>query len=459
MNEMILSWKQEPRDRKLQYGCVLLTVLVELIFFIPLCQQIGVAWLGADYFLVIPGGIFLLLGLRRGIHRKGRAPMVLALIMVVWSVCVEIFRLLFGMLPMAPGEIACFYGLALPMAFAMDDGERQWGLNALAALFVLEGIHLCVLAAGLIFGFLPDSYSEFIRWDGARLVEMFHPTNCASLLLLGIGFSLALCFRTKKRWLRGLLIALTALQFGVQILTNGRNSTGFTCLMIGGILFCVIRGTGWKRAPAALAAGVAVAAVLFVASQKLFTVHEQYLTQIAIQAAQTASESQEQTDAQLPQVNEDGSLVIQNGQRSLGKDIFTFNGRTGIWKEAVRGVLRNPTILLCGTDSVAEVLAEEGRSNAPHTHNSYLETLYTLGLPGLLLALAITVLTLRAGVILLWKNTDLWKSTVALITLCLLGCSLLEPYLFAAKNYHHYLCFFFLTATGYLHQWCVDSKE
>ncbi|MGN0981589.1 MAG: O-antigen ligase family protein [Candidatus Limivicinus sp.] len=457
MNEMIQSWRQEPRDRKLQYGCVLLTVLAELIFFTPLWQQTGLAWLAADYFLVIPGGIFLLLALRRGINRKGRAMLVLSLIMVVWSVCVEIFRLLFGMLPIEPGEIACYYGLALPMAYAMEDGSRQRGLNAIGALFVLEGIHLCVLAASLMFGFLPERYSEYVRWDGARLLEMFHPNNCATLLILGMGFCLGLCFRTKKRWLQGCLIVLAAVQFGVQALTNGRTSTGFACMMIGGILFCAIRRTGWKRAPLALAAGIAATAVLFFAAQKLFAVHQQNLTQIAIQASQAEEEEREQT--QLPKVNENGKLVTLNGQRSLGKDLFTFNGRTIIWKEAVGGALRHPTILLCGTDSVAEVLAEDGKTNAPHTHNSFLETLYTLGLPGLLLAVAITVLALRAGLMLLWRNTDLWKSSVAMITLCLLGCSLLEPYLFAAKNYHHYLSFFFLTAAGYLHQWYVDSKE
>ena len=473
MNDMIRSWKEESRVRKLQYGCVLLALLVELIFFSPPALENGAAWLLVNYFLVVPCGLFLLLTLLRGINRKGRASLVLGLVMLVWAVVAEGIRLISGMGLIEPGVIAFYYALALPMAFALDDSRRQWGITALAVVFVLEGIRLCLQTAGLALGILPEIYAKFICWDGARLLQMFHPTTCAMLLMLGMGCSLALCLRTKKIWLRVLLIALAAAQFGVQTLTNGRNAVGFTCLMLGGMLFCLIRGTGWKRAPLALAAAVALAGLLFVTSQKLFKVHEQHMIQAAIRSAQTAEaawdeqeETQEQqTDAweeeqlQPPPIGEDGKLATENVQKSLRQDLFSFNGRTDIWKEAVRGVGRHPSILLYGTDSVARVLAEDGKTSAEHTHNSYLETLCTLGLPGLLLGLAITLLALRAGVILLWKNEDLWQSSVAIMTLCVLGCSLLEPYLFAAKSYHHYLCVFFLTGVGYLHQWCAEMKS
>lgn len=470
MNDMIRSWKEESRTRKLQYGCVLLALLVELIFFSPPAQDSGAAWLLVNYFLVVPCGLFLLLTLLRGINRKGRASLVLGLVMLAWAVVAEGIRLISGIGLIEPGVIAFYYALALPMAFALDDSRRQWGITALAVVFVLEGVRLCLQTAGLALGILPETYAKFICWDGARLLQMFHPTTCAMLLMLGMGCSLALSLRTKKIWLRVLLIALAAAQFGVQTLTNGRNAVGFTCLMLGGMLFCLIRGTGWKRAPLALAAAVALAGLLFMTSQKLFKVHEQHMIETAVRAAQASqAESNdqagealptptEQPGRQPPQINENGYLMIENPQQSLRQDLFSFNGRTDIWKEAVRGVGRHPSILLYGTDSVAQVLAEDGKTSAEHTHNSYLETLYTLGLPGLLLGLAITLLALRAGVILLWKNEDLWQSSVAIMTLCVLGCSLLEPYLFAAKSYHHYLCVFFLTGVGYLHQWCAEMK-
>ena len=514
MKEAILSWKKEPRDKKVQYCCVLVLLLVELMFFSPPMHAAGAAMLSVDYFMVIPAGLFLLITLRKGINRKGRATLVLGLLMAAWAVAVEVLRFRFNMDFFAPGGIAMYYGLALPMAFAIEDEHRQWGITAFALLFVLAGIRLCIQAAGLILGILPESYSAFVRWDGARLQQMFHPTNCALILMLGIGFSLALCFRTKRNWLRAVLIVLAMLQFGVQCLTNGRNAAGFTSLMVGGFLFCLLRGTGWKRIPVALVAGVALAGMLFITSQRMYAAHEQRMYDAAsLQQPQTTqteqadvAEQMQQTEAsyeplqqirvipmvqidfpeqvQMPEVSYEvetnnrsgqskknweqaGVLLSQidypavlpreNAQGTLREDLVTFNGRSSIWVEAVNGALRHPLILLCGTDSMVEVLGEGGEINAEHTHSSYLDTLYTLGIPGLLLSLAITLLVLRAGVLVLWRNTDLWKSCVAVLTLCTLGSSILEPYLFAAKNYHHYICVLFLIAAGYLHRWSLDK--
>ena len=474
------SWEMESSEKKAQYCCVLTLLLAEMMFFSPPIMYTGLAALSVDYFIVIPGGLFMLLNLHRGINRKGRATFVLGFAMVVWSVVVELLRVLFGMDFFAPGETASFYALALPMAFSLEDEHRQWGITAFALLHVLTGVRLCVQAAGLIFGILQEPYSIFVFWDGPRLVQMFHPTTCAVLLMLGMGFCIALCLRTKKRWLQALLIVLVIVQFVVQSMTNGRNAVGFTSLMMGGFLFCAVRGSGWKRLPVALAAGAALTAVLFMASQTMYSMHERQMNNEALRQMQStqmeeaagAEQTQkpetddrldkpgellEQAGEMLAQVDEHTVLVAKNVQKSLREDLFTFNGRTTIWAEAVAGVLRHPLILLCGTDSMPEILAEGGKTNAEHAHNSYLETLYTLGVPGLVLALAITLLAIRAVVIVLWRNTDLWKSCVAVIALCLLGSSILEPYLFAAKNYHHYICVIFLVTVGYLHQWSLEK--
>ena len=485
MNELMISWKKESNDKKIQYCCVLAVLLVEWMYFSPPVLDTGAAALSVDYFLVIPSGLFLLLTLRRGINRKGKAPFILGFLMLAWAVAVEVLRILFGIKCFAPGVAACNYALALPMAFALEDERRQWGITAFALLYVLTGVRLCVQAIGLIFEILPQPYSTFVCWDGARLRQMFHPTSCAALLMLGMGFCLALCSRTKKRWLRGLLIVLVIVQFVIQSMTNGRNAVGFTSLMLGGILFCAIRGSGWKRLPVALAVGAALTAVLFLSSQTMYSMHERQMYNEAVRQAQitrteenaaasqaeaqeadnevqTASQAEpggflDQAGEMLAQIDEHAVLTAENVQKSLREDLFSFNGRTTIWAEAVAGALRHPLILLCGTDSMAEILAEGGKTRAEHTHNSCLETLYTFGLPGMVLALAITLLTLRAGVIVLWRNTDLWKSSVAVIALGLLGSSILEPYLFAAKNYHHYFCVIFLVTVGYLHQWSLEK--
>ena len=65
-----------------------------------------------------------------------------------------------------------------------------------------------------------------------------------------------------------------------------------------------------------------------------------------------------------------------------------------------------------------------------HSHNAWIEALYQLGIPGLALALALTGLAVWNGAALLWRNADLLQSCVAMVVLCLMGCAVMEPYLF-----------------------------
>lgn len=455
MNETLKSWKRQPLVGKWQYFCLLVVAVVELVYMSPQGQKNGLVWVAADHFLEIPAMAFLLLTIARGIRREGWSTMLVSLVMLLWISLVQVMRVIRGLEQINPGEITCFYALALPLAFAMEDGERQWGLKTLAVVYLLEGLRLCLLAGALYFGILPEGYRASVFWDGARLLEMFHPTNCSALLLISIGLCLGMCLKTKKRWLQVVLIVWILIQFAVQTLTNGRTGTVFTCLLIGAALFCGIRKTGWKRAPLALAAGIAVMAILFLGSQKLYSVHQKQMTQ-SVQQIQPAG-GNEPSQEEVQQQTQPAEQI--NVQRSFLQDMFSFNGRTAIWKAAVNGLAENPKIMVCGTDNVFAVLSENLNFNALHTHNPFLEVIYVLGIPGLVLALIITVLAFRGAFIILWRNTDLWKSAVALSVLCLFGCGLLEPYLFVAKNNQHYLSIFFLTGVGYLHQWTVKKRK
>ena len=450
MKEMLQDWKRQSAVGKWQYLCLLVMVAFEYAYMSPRGQQYTVIWVGVDYLLEVPAMAFLMLTIARGIRRKGQGMLHICLTMLLWIGLVQSMREVRGLAEINRGEIICFYALALPLAFGLDDGKRQLGLKTIAALYFVEAVRLCLLTGMLYFGTLPEQFRAKVHWDGARLLQMFHPTNCAALLLIGIGTTLAWCLRSKKRWLQVLLVLFALVQFLVLSLTNGRTGTVFTCLLAGGILFCALRKTGWKRAPLALAAGVAVMAVLFVASQKLFAAHQERMEQPVAQVRQVEEAApQEQAAEPAEQIN---------NQNSFLHDMLTLNSRTSIWVESVRGLLRNPKILVCGTDDVAGVLSEEGRCFAMHTHNPYLEITYMLGIPGLLLALLISVLAIRGAIILLWRNTDLWKSAIALTLMCLMGCGMLEPYLFVAKNNQHYLTMFFLIGVGYLHQWTMEKE-
>ena len=110
-------------------------------------------------------------------------------------------------------------------------------------------------------------------------------------------------------------------------------------------------------------------------------------------------------------------------------------------------------ILLIGTEYVEMIMTRYSPAVLYHTHNSWLEALYRMGLPGLAAALALTALAVWSAADVLWRSRDLWKCGVALLTLCLLGCALLEPYLFVVDVSYHYLDFLFLLCLGYLNLW------
>ena len=452
MNEMLRDWKKQTPVAKWQFFCLLIAVLVELVFLSPMGRVLGITWIAVDYFLAIPAMAFLMLSIARGMNRKGRSMMVLSFAMVLWVALVQVMREYRGMEQIIPGEITFFYAMLLPLAFGLDDGKRQWGLGLLCGLFLLEALRLCLLGGALYFGLLPEGYIASVYWDGPRLVQLNHPTNCAAVLLISIAISLGWCLKTKRIWLRWVLIVWILVQFLVQLLTNGRTGIGLTCLLLGGGVFCLIRGTGWKRAPVAFLVGLALMAGLFLGAQKLFSLHEKQMWQqipVVQMMEQVEEETQEQKTTPSKQVN------VQN---SISKDMPSLNGRTKIWSAAVLGLVRDPKLLLCGTDDVSAVLSEEISYSPMHTHNSFLEAAYALGLPGLLLVLAITFLGIRAAVVLLWKNEDLWKSVIALLVICLLGCGMLEPYLFVAENNQHYLSILFLAGIGYLHQWTAEKE-
>lgn len=457
MREIVQSWRQEPRLGKLQYSCLLAVVLLEWFFLSPWGQRTNLAWVLVERFLQIPALVFLLLSVARGASRKGRSTLVLGILVLLWFSVAQILRGMNSVDKVAWGPITCSYALALPLAYATDDAGRQRGLNTLFALFLLEGIRLCVYAAALKLGFLPRLLSANVCWVDSRLQQLAHPNTCAATLMLGMGVSLALCFRVKNRWLRLALIALAAAQFAAQALTDSRTSTIFACLMAGGIAFCAIRKTGWKRIPLALAAGVLVMAALFLTSEKLYDLHRQSMAQAALQTAQVRELSAQEEEPAPPPEAKSGQEAPGVRLRSYKSDLPTLNNRTVIWEGAIKGALHHPTILLYGTDSAYDVILEESGFPGEHTHNSFLEMLYTLGLPGLLLVLAVAVLAVRSAAILLWRNTDLWKSSVAVIAMCLFGCGMLEPYLFAPQSSQHFLSLFFLAAAGYLCQWCVKG--
>lgn len=450
LNRLTDSDRLDAIAEAIQFLCLLVTAAINLMLFLLRDKLGGFIYNYLDWYPVRVSVVFLAASLCRKQLRQSKWYFLAALLMVGWFYVVRSVHLRLEMTAKEPGTFVCAYLLCFPFAAATGDGQRQRGLKLMAMVFAIAAAAFAGFAGLLVFRRLPQWLDGYVFWDGARFGVMGHPNICATILMIGAGLTAGFAARTKRLWIRILLLILIALEFGALSLTNGRTAIILSCLMFGGIMFCILRKPGWKRCVLALAAAVAVMVCLFSVSRALYSKNEARLTELARQSAQTG----EETGLAL---NGDGTLKTENEQGDMANNLKSLNGRTVIWTGAVKGIRANPRILLVGTENAGPIISQySGWTGIQHAHNSWVEVLYQLGLPGLLAALALTVMAVWNAAVLLWRNADLWKSIVTMVVLCLLGCAILEPYLFVANVQYHYFDFLFLMCVGYMRLW---SKE
>ena len=442
---LVLNDKATSQTQRVQFGCLLAVLLLTLAFFVLEDRASGVAFLLVERCITIPAAAFLGASLCRTLPRRNRWHLYAGLAMAALFFLIQVLHQVLESESKEIGTFVCAYVLCFPFAAATEDARRQRGLKWMAGLFLAVGAQLTVYTALLLLDVVPGYLRDYVNWDGPRLNAMGHPNICATLLMISMGLCAGFALSCRKRWVKGGLLALTALQFLALSLTNGRTTVILTCLLMGGIVFCVLRGRGWKRVIPALLAAAVVIVGLFVLSRAVSGWNQNRLTESAQTAAQSPSEA--------PEV-----LVSEQYQGTLAGDLKTLNGRTEIWRTALMGLEDNPRVKYIGTEYVDMILSRYAPGTIYHTHNSWLEALYRMGLPGLGAALVITVLAVWSAVVVLWRNTDLWKSCIALLTLCLMGCAMLEPYLFVVDVSYFYLDFLFFMCLGYLCLWRGEKE-
>lgn len=431
----------------IQRLCLLVMIAVELLFFIPGEAADEIVYLFLEWRLVDVSVVFLAASCCRKYLRQSKWYFLSALLIIAWFYLLRGVHLRLEGTNQDPGAFVCAYLLCLCFAAAAADEEKIWGLKALSAVFALTGAAFGVYALLLVMNHLPSSLDGHVFWDGARFGVMGHPNIGATILMISLGMSVGLAVIAKRIWLKCLMVPLAALEFWALSMTNSRAAIVLTCALLGGILFCRIRGTGWKRLLPALVAAVAVMVLLFCVSRTVFQWNSDRLTEMARQAQQTGEEIS-------LTLNQSGTLKTENGQDTFVRSIKDLNGRTDIWTAAMRSLADHPTILLTGTERTGELISPYWEvMDVLHAHNAWLQTLFQLGLPGLIGALALTGLAAWSIVVLLWRNDCLLHSCVALVVLCLLGCAVMEPYLFTVNLQYHYFDFLFMLCLGYLNQW------
>lgn len=327
------------------------------------------------------------------------------------------------------------YLVALPFAFAFEDGQRRRGLDLVAAIYAialfvlaLAGV-LCTLLNLRIY--LPVFSTEIYVND--RLYAGQHPNGSAMLFLIGMLFTLYLMLRYPRWWTRA-LGAVMLLTFYMGIAFTVSRTVMVECALGAAVLaFSVMMRLNRPRRVALRAcAAVAVALVAMVACYAGLEgcIRWQAST---ISHAETA-------------IPEDSVTI---SQRPLLNDLSTLTGRTEIYTAVLGYVGRHPDTLVAGMleRDIVTNLRAEAFSQFVLAHNAWLQALLTTGLPGLLLGLYFTWVTLRLsvrGLLVRQARTSFADKVILLLPLLLVVNCITECVLFAEQfsvgNFAYLLC-------------------
>lgn len=442
-----------------QFYCLLAALGIEFL----LMALGGYGLYVLDNYAIMPCMLFLGTVLTRKQSPDALRKLGLGLLVAVWFCLVQAIHFAQDLIVRNAGLTFSIYLLAFPFAAVARDGVKQFGLRLAGLVYLAAALTLVGLTGLLFADALPGFLVPHVYWDGARLQAMWHPNICASIMMIGIAFALGFSTLVQKGWCKALFVAIAALLFCVMALTNSRTSILMAaCLIAGFVFFAIIRKGGWKRFIIGLAIALVLIPSLFTGAKKLFDANQARLVAIAVAQIQEA-EANEGTETAVPSQQEstptiiegaDGNavLVANAGQKSFAHDMKTLNGRTVIWNAAVQAIRDNPSILLWGVDYCGDIIGQYIAVLSPaHAHNSWVEILMCLGLPGFLAALFFTAMAVwYIAVTLLKKSTSLWQKALALLMICLLGAGILEPYLFLSDRYYHYTDFLFFLLLGYL---------
>lgn len=177
----------------------------------------------------------------------------------------------------------------------------------------------------------------------------------------------------------------------------------------------------------------------------------------AVSYEQPASNANEASAANEPVSSQPAPVATPPAQPAVGfavdrpiqGDIGTLNGRTAIWQAALTEIGRDKSILLFGTSAglAEQVIGQYPVSQGRNLHNSFLQMLFALGVPGLILMLAFLAITLVAAAHVFFAPLQSVGAErllpVALIAVLLLSCMesflLLYPYAYFANVWFVFL--------------------
>lgn len=356
---------------------------------------------------------------------------------------------------MAVFDIALSF-MFMTVCIILPEEKRRKALDAFAILSIL------IFTAGAVIGIYtavtgnvipnPLYESDLSSMDGNRLyIFDNNPNTSGCWMLISILFSVYLFFRHKNPVARIALILVIITDYTALSLTASRSSMlgcAICIAMLAALLafkYLKIRKTGLKA--------LTLAVSLIIAAPLVYTGFSG-VRHLAGTAAVNYSESKktekvaavesfarpEYSTAYLSSFVEAGSETEESDDIFKDNRGFKDSGRLPIYKVGITSMKDDPARLFrgCLMDSVMKTTRPYLERDFAHMHNSYLQVLHMAGIPGLLLAIAFTVLLAIHGLRLFFSESEKADLAVKCLVLFLPGYfiyNMLETSMFVYQDF------------------------
>jgi hypothetical protein len=351
-----------------------------------------------------------------------------------------------------------FLGFTLPYAFEKEGARRV--LLLLAAVTFVSVIILSIASLVAVFAKdiaakAPSIFEGIFIGDG-RLSIDDHPNRSAPAPALGVVLAGLLLAGVKKGWQRTLIVLGAVICFVPLALTGSRTAILGAGLAVAFEAALTLRQVlrGKIHSILRVCISLSVAAVVLVGFYFASALTQQGCNTLLVrmEAVQTAPQqaeapampSSDSTPATEPAAEAPAPAPASAPASAEDvvitrdfSDADSFNGRTDIWRGVWTGIVDNPEIFLIGTGPMMalQVMMPYFPPSNPvgPIHNSFLDVLVAFGIPGLVLLVALFILTAFAAIRLsLSRAADqpLMVKFLPAVLILIMAEGMMEDYIF-----------------------------
>lgn len=372
--------------------------------------------------------------------------------------------------------------LCFSFSYALKKKASFQAYKILSIVMILSVTFLSVL--GLLVTFFPGAtkvaptlLSGFGIFEG-RLWLDNHPNRSAPFCAISLALTFIAYTQIRQKLAR-VFFALSGLICYVALaLTDSRTAIIGLSAAIGLVIFLVFNTTikNQKAVTRIIICGVFACLAVFASYKGAGLIQYGYNT-ISLRNSVNNLSSIEKTTSGLTNINNPESINTSTGESSNNEpsamvtsrdlsDIGTFNGRTDIWINVLKGLIENPEILVFGTGPAvaSKVMSPYFPTGSPVGifHNSFLGTLVSFGLLGLLFAFIFLVMIAGAALKLTFRdltNIDsLGARMVSSLLLLTVTESMMEDFLFA-NNGLNVTWIWFMISAGFVFRYLKEDNR